>query len=333
MFAVRMESVKALNNWLQCDTYFWSKRKPRNTMHWTDSERPLRPNESESRHLKLVRRDSDESYGLKLYDSILVRYYRPERLTGRVTVDLYLPSQWNTQSTGAFLYNAGWWHNKQFGALRRRQPVRLALYPSSENDGWSAHLEFNRDGKLDPIKSWHLQSYTEQTNEAGKRFREQAAQALQPLAFLLSLTQQGMVAQPDFKRLKQPFKEMYRHLAPRNQLDTDSIPQVIEMIRGERERLDEEALQGLVKWMQRTIDVYATNYRARLALTEEAITGRLVRMAQEELQHTFAVTQQPNKMWPVHAHPSNTTQYFGTRAQAAKAAEKNRKAKAVDSGV
>lgn len=130
-FSINMHGTPQLTNWYAADGYFKDRKKPR-TSRWNENERPLR--DTRSKHLALVSSFTNgvQHYDLCLYQTPLIRYYKPSE-NGEQAV--HLQNHWSISSR-LFLDWHSWWHGK----LLPHDGDDYFKLPISHEYGWANHF-------------------------------------------------------------------------------------------------------------------------------------------------------------------------------------------------
>lgn len=104
-FAINVRATPSLKNWEDADEYFRNTKKPR-TARWDENARPLR--DTRSKHLSIVSTfaNGQPCYDLCLYNTALIRYYKPNDLGERA---VHIQEHWSV-SSHSFLYWNGWFN-------------------------------------------------------------------------------------------------------------------------------------------------------------------------------------------------------------------------------
>lgn len=137
--------LESMHNWAAADYYFRTTYK-RTSGSWRDNERPL--GTDRAHHYRVVR-NSDESYDLVLYQTPMVRYFKPTG--GETVVWVHTdPRQTSTQ----FLYHvAGFGCRRQYWTTDGRY-VTVGLNPDGGGE-WPVKLVFVGN-RLDASRSVDL---------------------------------------------------------------------------------------------------------------------------------------------------------------------------------
>lgn len=159
MFAIQTQSMYSITSYDEAVKHFRRepecKARSRGRLLFEPNERPLR--DARSPHL-LLRAGPDMAYfDCVLYQTSLVRYYKPESDTSRVLVGYH-----DSQSSSKFLNRAGFGLMSQYDTVDGRH-VYVPLVGNSRiadvDDVWAADLHFAHYSygvrRLDTAKSWH----------------------------------------------------------------------------------------------------------------------------------------------------------------------------------
>lgn len=327
MFGIDWRTVATPGSWEVADARFRKLDKPRGVL-WQDNERPLR--DARAHHLRLVKR-ADESYDVVLYRHTMVRYHKPQGNTH--VVDVFMP--WSGKSNWACIWECGYGWGSTLHAMRHKQPVWLHPYPSSEPDGWAAHLVFKRKARreawlLDTTQSWQLQSYRYKYIDPTRTAKQTAIkERMRSLTLLLAITQTNYVPEYDTD-FNKTFQSKHADLSPKMQLGPsyDVRRKVLSNLRqyaaGKCEELLPETGAGLVAWFKRVLDTrYSkdTSTSAVYQMTDHEIEAALVRLLEANNQGQYERVKVPVKMWRSGGNRPSRTRSFQTRAEAEKATE------------
>jgi hypothetical protein len=127
-------------------------------------------------------------YDLVLYDTALVRYWRPDDLIADGTEHVWLRG-WNSSMSWAFLSRAGWWQGKTLKTTEGGD-AKLILNPRVEQDhalictGWSANLVM-KNNLLVVEQSKHVPVYVYKSAREDTQRRAQFKQAMDTFATLM----------------------------------------------------------------------------------------------------------------------------------------------------
>ena len=161
MFAVNTRNIEAIRSFEQADNYFNSTRYPARSKKWQEHQRPLR--NTQSPHLRIEKgvynngENQLQYYDLVLYRTPLVRYFEPSA-SGEHAI--WVVNHY-TQSSQAFLWNAGWYNRKKVTTTEGKEiELQISSQTGISNllwaDNFTCKLVFNHEGKLDVNKSVHV---------------------------------------------------------------------------------------------------------------------------------------------------------------------------------
>ncbi len=202
MFAIQTQSMTAITSYDEAAKHF--KREPEckarshGDLLFSPNERPLR--DARSPHL-LLRAGPDMAYfDCVLYQTSLVRFYKPEGATSRVLVGYH-----DSQSSGKFLWRSGFSLMGQFDTVDGRR-VYVPLVGNARVAGvdsiWAADLRFENfewgKRKLFTEQSWHHPVKVPRTSKERVAERKAKVKPFEPYIdlFLRGLGSHDFVGSP-----------------------------------------------------------------------------------------------------------------------------------------
>lgn len=202
MFAIQTQSMTAITSYDEAVKHFQRepecKARSRGDLLFSPNERPLR--DARSPHL-LLRAGPDMAYfDCVLYQTSLVRYYKPESDTSRVLVGYH-----DSQSSSKFLWRMGFGLMELWHTVDGRH-VYVPLVGNSRipgvDDVWAADLHFAHYSygmrRLDTAKSWHHPVKVPRTSKERVAERKAKVKPFEPYIdlFLRGLGSHDFVGSP-----------------------------------------------------------------------------------------------------------------------------------------
>ena len=181
-FAINTYNMQHLRNYQEADNYFNSKPRPRGRK-WEEDARPLR--DTRSTHLSIVKREvlGVECYDLMLYDTPMVRYFKPNEYGEQA---VWLQYHYST-SSHKFLWSHGWYvgmtvKDTEDNEAKIMFATDQALHNRLIGDHFTARLVFDSNRKLIKSKSVHMPAFRK-TSTATMRARRKALKQKLDVAF------------------------------------------------------------------------------------------------------------------------------------------------------
>ena len=193
MFAIQTHNMKYIRSFEHAEQYFNETKKPR-SVRWCDHQRPLR--DTRSTHLRIDKGHYNgvDCYDLVLYQTALVRYFRPNEQGERA---VWLLNHY-TKSSQKFLYASGWWNRKMF---KRDDGKDFQLQMSSQTsvatqlwgDHFTTKLVFNANKEVMVDKSVHVPFTRRMTSSNQRARRKEFLSSLGTIFDMLEMQYQSFV--------------------------------------------------------------------------------------------------------------------------------------------
>ena len=166
-FGNSIHKIQRIHTYADAHKFFTKTPQPPRSKKWTEDSRPLKG--VSDTHYAIVRGDTTRGqyYDLCLYDTALIRYWKPDDIVADNTEEVWLRG-YDTSMSWTFLSRHGWWQNRELHT-NRGDSARLILNPryahSTDNvcGTWSAHLVF-KGTTLQVERSRHLPVYVWQSS-------------------------------------------------------------------------------------------------------------------------------------------------------------------------
>lgn len=215
-FSISTHNMQALRNYTQADNYFNSTRQPRGRK-WAAHTRPLR--DTRSTHLALVKGQhlGVECYDLVLYDTPMVRYFKPNE-HGEQAV--WLQYHYSTSSR-KFLWSHGWYVGMEIKDTEGNDAKimfanDLSLSNHLFGDNFTARLVFDSNHKLIRDKSVHMPAFRKSSTATMRARRKALKQKLDVAFAIIEMQYDDMLASAEYDIWNgRPFDSKY-----------DSFPQM-----------------------------------------------------------------------------------------------------------